>query len=189
MLVQVHRLLDEADAVVHFNGTRFDIPTLNKEFLLHGLLPPRPYKQIDLLTIVRRKFRFPSNKLNYVAHALGLGQKVPHIGHDLWVQCMAKDPEAWKAMEKYNKGDVLLLEKVYLALIPWIQSHPNHGLYAPELSKPICSNCGGTRVQRRGLDRSKTQIYQRFQCRECGTWLRSKKCDPPRENLLVQCST
>ena len=33
MLKEIHKLLDQADAVVHYNGSRFDIPTLNKEFL------------------------------------------------------------------------------------------------------------------------------------------------------------
>ena len=36
MLANVHALLDQADAVVHYNGSRFDIPILNKEFLLSG---------------------------------------------------------------------------------------------------------------------------------------------------------
>src|SRR5450759_3734245 len=35
MLKEIHKLLGEADAVVHYNGKNFDIPTLNKEFLLY----------------------------------------------------------------------------------------------------------------------------------------------------------
>ena len=42
MVRSVHKLLEEADAICHYNGTKFDIPTLNKEFLLEGLLPPSP---------------------------------------------------------------------------------------------------------------------------------------------------
>ncbi len=33
MLKSIHSLMDEADAIVHYNGNRFDIPMLNKEFL------------------------------------------------------------------------------------------------------------------------------------------------------------
>ena len=29
MLQGIHKLLDEADAVIHYNGKRFDIPSLN----------------------------------------------------------------------------------------------------------------------------------------------------------------
>ncbi len=45
MLEGIHKLLDEADAVIHYNGKRFDIPSLNKEFLLHGMFPPAPFKE------------------------------------------------------------------------------------------------------------------------------------------------
>ena len=57
MLAGVHGLLEEADAVVHYNGTKFDMPTLNKEFLVHKMTPPPPIKQIDLLKTVRSQFR------------------------------------------------------------------------------------------------------------------------------------
>ncbi|NIV35232.1 MAG: hypothetical protein GWN58_38990, partial [Anaerolineae bacterium] len=48
MLEGAWELLDEADAVVHYNGKKFDIPTLNREFVKYGFTPPSPYKQIDL---------------------------------------------------------------------------------------------------------------------------------------------
>jgi DNA polymerase III epsilon subunit-like protein len=86
MLKKIHSLLDECDAVIHYNGTRFDIPTLNKEFLEAGMPPPSPYHQIDLLKTSRKEFRFPSNKLDYVARALGLGQKTKHEGFELWIK-------------------------------------------------------------------------------------------------------
>jgi predicted PolB exonuclease-like 3'-5' exonuclease len=113
MLKKIHDLISEADAVIHYNGTKFDMPTLNKEFLLHDMNPPAPYKQIDLLKQVRSQFRFPSNKLDYVAQRLGLGSKTSHEGHELWVKCMAGDKDAWKRMEEYNIQDVVLLEKLY----------------------------------------------------------------------------
>ncbi len=112
MLKEVHALLEEADAVVHYNGTKFDIPTLNKEFIKVGMNPPSPYKEIDLLRIARGKFRFTSNKLDYVAQFLGLGSKHKHKGMELWKGCMSNDAPSWKTMERYNKQDVKLLEKV-----------------------------------------------------------------------------
>ena len=60
MLEGIHALLDEADAVCTYNGVKFDIPTLNKEFVKADMPPPSPYKQIDLLKVARRVFRFPS---------------------------------------------------------------------------------------------------------------------------------
>jgi hypothetical protein len=171
MLRKIHDLISEADAVVHYNGTRFDIPVLNKEFLLQHLAPPAPYKQIDLLRVVRKEFRFPSNKLDYIAQRLGLGKKTDHEGYQLWVKCMNKDPAAWKVMEKYNKQDVVLLEKVYDRLLPWIKSHPNHNLYGGD----GCPNCGSHRLQKRGFSYTTTGTFQRFQCTNCGSWSKSTK--------------
>ena len=176
MLKGIHGLLNDADAVVHYNGTKFDIPTLNKEFLLHSFNPPSPYKQIDLLRVVRSNFRFPSNKLDYVAQRLNLGKKHEHEGHELWVKCMNGDKDAWKRMEKYNIQDVVLLENLYGHLLPWIKSHPNHNLFADGHS---CPNCGSASLQRRGTAISATGTYQRYQCRSCGTWSQSTKTVKP----------
>src|SRR6478752_6173831 len=43
MLAEAYRLLEEADVVVHYNGVRFDIPHLNREFLEIGQTPPAPF--------------------------------------------------------------------------------------------------------------------------------------------------
>ena len=172
MLKGIHGLLNDADAVVHYNGTKFDIPTLNKEFLLHSFNPPSPYKQIDLLRVVRSNFRFPSNKLDYVAQRLNLGKKHEHEGHELWVKCMNGDKDAWKRMEKYNVQDVVLLENLYGHLLPWIKSHPNHNLFS---DGHVCPNCSSSSLQRRGTAISATGTYQRYQCRSCGTWSQSTK--------------
>lgn len=172
MLKGIHGLLNDADAVVHYNGTKFDIPTLNKEFLLHSFNPPSPYKQIDLLRVVRSNFRFPSNKLDYVAQRLNLGKKHEHEGHELWVKCMNGDKDAWKRMEKYNIQDVVLLESLYSTLLPWIKSHINHNLFA---DGQVCPNCGSESLQKRGTAISSSGTYQRYQCRDCGTWSQSTK--------------
>ena len=172
MIRKVHDLLSEADMVVHYHGTSFDIPTLNKEFLLHGINPPAPVQELDLLKVVRKRFRFPSNKLDYVAQRLGLGKKFEHEGHMLWISCMNNDPKAWKRMELYNRHDVTLLGRLYDRLLPWMKTHSNHNLYseAPE----CCPNCGSEKFQQRGLARSKTLSYQRYQCQACGSWFRSR---------------
>jgi len=172
MLEQIHILLDIADVVIHYNGQSFDIPTLNKEFIIHAFAPPAPYKQIDLLKVVREKFRFPSNKLDYVSQTLQIGEKVRHEGFELWVKCMARDVTAWKNMKKYNIHDVVLLEQLYTRLMPWITNHPNRSAYA---EKPVCTNCGASDAFKRGYAITRQSKYQRYQCRSCGGWFRSSK--------------
>lgn len=173
MLQRIHKLLDDADAVVHYNGTRFDIPTLNKEFLLHKLTPPSAYRQIDLFQTAKSRFRFVSNKLDYIAQQLGVGKKHVHEGFELWVRCMNKDAEAWKSMETYNKQDVTLLEQVYYLFRPWIRNHPNTGIYLGDGSS-VCPACGSEHLVRRGFAFTTTGRYQRYCCSDCGHWSRSR---------------
>ncbi|AFB70782.1 hypothetical protein MTPG_00031 [Methylophilales phage HIM624-A] len=172
MIKEIYALLEEADGVVTWNGARFDMPILNKEFLLLGLTPPSPYKDIDLLRTCRKQFKFPSNKLDYVAQALGLGEKVKHTGFDLWKECMAKDKEAWKMMKEYNIQDVVLLEKVYNKMLSWIRNHPNHNGYHAGV---VCPNCGSSNLIKRGVSCNTNTVYQRLRCKDCGKWSRSNK--------------
>lgn len=167
-------LLDQADIVVTWNGASFDIPHLNREFTLLGLTPPSPYKQVDLYLQARKQFRFTSNKLDHVAQQLGVGKKVSHAGFSLWVACMAGDDKAWAKMRRYNMQDVVITDKVYAHLLPWIVSHPHVALYGPDPSKDACGRCGG-KVQRRGTQTTLLGIFQRFQCTKCGGWSRKGK--------------
>lgn len=175
MIKAAHDLLDEADVVMHYNGDRFDIPRLNLEFVLAGLLPPAPYKSIDLLKVVRTNFQFQSNKLAYVSEQLGLAGKVKHEGHELWIKCLAGDPKAWAKMKKYNVQDTRLLEEIYEKLRPWISNHPHHGLYSGQ--DDVCPNCGAQNefLERRGFTTTSLGRFQRFRCKTCGTWSRSNR--------------
>lgn len=180
MLNRIYNLLELADAVIHYNGSRFDIPTLNKEFLLANKTPPSSFQEIDLLKTARNKFKFPSNKLDYIAQTLGVGSKTKHAGHQLWVDCLAGDANAWVMMEEYNKNDVILLEKVYNKLLPWIKGHPNVSLYKDDVS---CTHCGSGSLVKRGFYYSKTVKYQRYRCSDCGAWSRNKLGSSVKEGL------
>jgi len=172
MLRAIWALLDEADTVIHYNGQKFDIPTLNKEFVKYQLPPPSPYKQVDLMLVCKRAFRFESNKLGYVAQHLAVGSKVLNEGFTLWVKCMEGDPKAWRRMEKYNRGDVKVLEALYRRLLPWIPNHPNHSALD---DVECCPKCGGRNFQRRGEVLTTTLRYIRYQCQGCGGWFRGTK--------------
>lgn len=182
MLKRIHKLLDSADAVIHYNGTKFDIPVLNGEFLLNGLMPPKPYHQIDLYKTVKQKFKFPSYKLDYVAKALKLKkQKIHNAGHSLWKKCMDKDPDAWANMESYNKGDVEVTEELYGYLKPWIKGHPSWSVFTGSM---VCPTCGGSHNQRRGYRFTKAGKYPQFQCTSCGSWFRGNKSEAMTEKYL-----
>lgn len=182
----IWKLLDEADIVIHYNGKKFDIPTLNKEFLLLKLLPPSPYKQVDLYITVKKKFRFVSNKMEFVLKQLGFPGKLKTT-HELWVKCMNNDPAAWAKMERYNKADTRKMPPVYKRLLPWIDYHPNMGLYT-DMKKPVCTNCGSDKLWRRGLQHAITLTYKRYQCTNCGKWMRTRYAERKltNRNVLTQ---
>lgn len=178
MLRGVYDLLSEADAVCHYNGVSFDIPVLRAEFMEQHWGPPAPFAQIDLIKVARSA-RMASRKLDYLAQRLGLGHKIQHKGMDLWRECMAGDAKAWAVMERYNKQDVRLLVRLYKELRPWIKGHPNSRLYGAE-----GVDCRHEHVQARGWAVTRAGRYPRFQCKDCGSWLRGNKSDAPREKLL-----
>lgn len=172
-LAETHALLSEADRVVTWNGTTFDIPHLNREFLEHGFDQPAPYANVDLLRTAKKQFRFVSNKLDYVAQRLGVGAKLSHTGFQLWLDCMAGDEKAWKLMERYNRQDVVVTEKLYTKLLPWITGMPAAGLYSTGNSG--CGNCGAEKLVKRGFAHTAVSTYQRLQCGSCGKWSREAR--------------
>jgi hypothetical protein len=165
-------LIDQADAVIHYNGKAFDITHLNREFVLAGLAPPSAHKDIDLLTVARGRFKFASNKLEHVASTLGIGHKLHHSGFSLWIGCMKDDPKSWATMRKYNILDVLLTEQVYERLRPWVRNHPNVTLYEEGVSG--CPTCGEKeKLTKRGLEYTRVSVFQRWQCQACRSYSRT----------------
>lgn len=168
-------LLNEADVVLHYNGDRFDTPHLQREFMEQGLPPTSPFESIDLLKVVRKQFRFPSNKLQYVSQRMELAGKETTGGFELWVKCMDGDPKAWATMKRYNIRDVALLEEVYEELLPWIPGayHPN--LSIGEEDTLLCPRCGSGDLHRRGVRRTKTATYPQYQCQSCTSYFRGPR--------------
>lgn len=174
MIERAHELLSEADAVVTYNGSRFDLPHLNREFILQGLNPPEPYADIDLIKTVKRQFKFDSNKLAHVTEQLGLAQKMDTGGFDLWIGCMQNDPKSWATMKKYNIQDVKITEELYDKLLPWIKNHPNVGLYDDNLGG-TCPRCDSNNVTKQGHRYTAQGKYPRFQCSDCHGWFTGTK--------------
>jgi DNA polymerase elongation subunit (family B)/predicted RNA-binding Zn-ribbon protein involved in translation (DUF1610 family) len=180
MIKAVWELLSEADVVVTYNGDRYDIKRLNNEFMLTGLTPPKPFKSIDLIKTNKGRFDLPSRKLDYLVQRSGVGAKVKHQGFDLWVDCIAGDPKAWAVMEKYNRGDVLVTERGYLRILPWITNAPHIGMFTGD--EHSCPYCGSTKLKRDGTTHTNVQSYRLYECLNCHGWVRgvTKLQEPTR---------
>lgn len=120
LLQKLHELFCDADIIVGHNGNSFDIKKTNARLIYHGFAPPESYKTVDTLRVAKKYFKFTKNDLNSLGEYLGLGKKVKHEGINLWTDCMNNKRSAWKLMRKYNEQDVLLLEKVYKRMLPWM---------------------------------------------------------------------
>ena len=186
MVKAAHDLLSEADVVITYNGDRFDIKKLNQEFAKLRMAPPRPFKSIDLMKSNKARFDLPSRKLDYLVQRMGVGKKVPHTGFQLWIDCIARDAKALKLMEKYNRGDVIVTEKAYFRLLPWLTNAPHLGMFLRDQSFvcPYCATKIGSHLE--GLAHTNVQSYDLFQCKRCEGWSRglTKKQDPTRTRAL-----
>lgn len=162
-------ILDEADIAIAHNGARFDNKMANRFFVKEGMGPTSPYKTIDTLQVARGAFKFQSNSLNDLAEFLELGAKKKVTYADLEDDFLNNPtPRVERLMKQYNVQDVVLLEKIYLKLRPYIKNHPNLG----DLMRlhGACPKCGSTKLQKRGFNKAAAGDKQRYQCQNCGGW-------------------
>ena len=168
--------LSLADIVIAHNARKFDVPLIRARAIVHGMMPPSPYKVIDTLDIAKKEFRFVRNTLKNLAEELHCTPKDTHAkfpGFSLWSECIKGNDEAWEEMKLYNIEDVITLEEVYLKLRPWDTQHPNI-VSELEPEQIRCPKCGGVHLERRGFYFTNAGKYQRYQCKECGGWSSSR---------------
>jgi predicted RNA-binding Zn-ribbon protein involved in translation (DUF1610 family) len=168
LVADLWKLFDEAEIIVAHYGDSFDIKYSNARFIFHRLKPPSPYKTVDTKKVAKRVARFNSNKLDDIGELLGIGRKIK-TDFSLWQGCMKGDKKSWSKMCRYNEMDVILLEKTYHQLLPWMKNHPNIGTITSEF---CCPKCGSKALQSRGMAITSSMKYRRFQCQECGGWTR-----------------
>jgi hypothetical protein len=170
----IHEVLSEADVVIAHYGNGFDNKYVKTRALFHGLAPIPPFVSVDTQKIAKSQFLFNSNRLDYLGKFLGVGRKIEtKLG--LWMEVLRGSQKAIKEMVHYNKGDVSLLEKVFLKLRPFIPEHVNRELYGGGSHE--CPRCGSSHVQARGIHRAISRIYQRWNCQGCGGWYRTAKAE------------
>ena len=185
LLKKLWKLLDKADVVIAHNGKKFDIRKANARFVQNKMSPPSPYKIIDTLTEARKYFMFTSNRLGDLGKYLEVGSKMETGGFDLWIECMDNNKKSQAKMLKYCAGDVLLLEKVYLKIRPYMKTHPNLSIYIKD--RPACVRCGGLRVKKRGIEASPLGTRQEWFCNDCGKGFSTRNGKIIEKKKLPRC--
>jgi hypothetical protein len=172
MIGEIHTIMSSADAIVTYNGDRFDLPKLNGEFIQARLPPLPPITSIDLYKTVKQMGTI-SGKLAFIAPYLKIGKKMDAGGFRLWGDVLAGSKVAWAKMLRYNAQDTRLLGGLYRVLRPYIQNHPY--LAGSVKTQRECPRCESRRSQSRGVRRTRAYLIERIQCLGCGGWYDGKR--------------
>lgn len=175
-------LLDEADVLVTYNGNRFDIPHMGREFRKYHLGEPSPYVSVDLYRAIKKEEIWASHKLAYLTEQLNLSGKLDNSGWRLWKGVLSDDPvvraKAWREMRRYNKRDTSTTEELFLEYLPQIRNLPAAALYEDEISTElVCPSCKSGWIQSRGWAYTKTRRYPRYQCQACTKWFKGTRSE------------
>lgn len=174
MITAAWELLTEADVLITYNGEKADIPWLNEHFMDYGLGPAAPFKSVDLIKTNRRQFKLPYRRLDYLAGRY-MGESKQHTDFKLWVDCMANDPVAWERMRKYNANDVVLTEKLYLRMLPWLVDQPHIGVLSGVTAEWSCPKCGSDKIaKQQKVVNAFVRQYSLYRCTNCQGWLRDQ---------------
>jgi len=187
-------ILDAYDIIIGHNIDKFDLKKLNARFIYHGFEPPSSYQTIDTMKVLKKVFALSSNKLEYAVKYLGLDEKLTNrkfSGHSLWTSCLLEgDSEAWQEMKEYNIQDAKITLDLYDKLRPWIKNHPTLTLIEGDNNdndeQPIrCPRCNSESLVRRGFYFTRAGKYQRFRCKDCGGWCRSRASEKEGRNQPI----
>jgi uncharacterized protein YprB with RNaseH-like and TPR domain len=170
ILTQASKLLMEADLIVGHFASVFDRRFINGRLLINGLEPLPATKLRDTCMIARSVAKFSTNRLKHLAEILDLRHKKQESGWPgAWFKVMRGNLNALRGLGEYCKGDVLVLEDLYLKLRPFDNPHPR--MFT---DKEKCGACGGE-VTKWGFAYVGQNKYQRVVCKSCGRWDRKHK--------------
>lgn len=168
MLEQFMSVANDASELVGHNGDKFDLPWIRTRCIFHRIPMFPTYTTIDTLKHARSKFRFNSNRLDYIAQYLNVGEKLDTGGFDLWKDIVLnKDKDALEKMVMYCKNDVAILEKVYDQLSSYVPHKTHYGVINGH-EKYSCPECGSEDLrfsQKRYTAAGMPRIQ--LQCNEC----------------------
>lgn len=169
LVAKLRELFLQSDIIVAHNGDAFDFKKVTARMVYHNMKPINKVPSVDTKKVAKSHFEFNGNSLNDLGTYFKLGQKLKHTGFELWLGCLANKEADWKLMIEYNKQDVVLLEKLYERLLPWMSNHPSIAkITEPSLvSLNKCPICASKGTKKKGLHVLRKTVYQRRQCKNC----------------------
>ena len=170
MLTDFINVANTSDEMVGHNGDKFDLAWIRTRCLYHGIQMFPKYNTIDTLKVSRAKFRFNSNRLDYISKYLGIGQKIK-TEFNLWKGIVLdKDKKSMEKMIKYCKYDVVLLEKVFKKLNNHIENKVHYGVIFNQ-DRGTCPECGSDELEVSKRRTTATGLKKiQFKCSTCNKY-------------------
>ena len=167
LMVALLPILLRADEIVAQNGDRFDIPYINTRILANSLPVPPIWKTVDTLVIARKRFAFPSNRLDALGKFI-LSEGKLRTDIEMWKAIKERDcPKAMAKMVCYCKRDVSLLERVYDRIAGFHGPKTHMGVVQAR-ERWACAHCGAVDVRRDKTSiTAKGMVQYQMRCNDC----------------------
>ena len=122
--------LSNFDEIITYYGTAFDLKFIRSRYL-YWKNRDKSFKDIkfpwygyikhkDVYYMAKNRLRLHRTRLEDVCRQLNIKGKT-HIEGEYWIKALSGDEKSLKYILKHNKADVLILEKVYHQLIPYVR--------------------------------------------------------------------
>lgn len=184
LLQDIDDLFEEADVIVGHYSTKYDLPFIQTRRLIHGLpLLPVPI-HIDTWKLSKNYLKLNNNRMKTIAEGLRLDERKGGVSLLTWRRAKAHDLQAMKDISIYNLQDVRTQKAMGIALFPFTKIMPNWNVFSDEETVK-CQSCGSEHLQHRGYVYTKQNKFKRFQCQQCGKWMRSKVSETSKETTRL----
>lgn len=170
-LRNVHNLLSQAQIIVGHNVDRADVPWLAGDLYIEGNLPPLPpFKTVDTLKVLRRRFQSgaPFKSLDAFCQVVGIPAKTDRYDREAMERAVTeKSVPDRERLVAYCQGDVLCTQALYDWLRPHINNHPALFVDGKD-SLTVCHRCGHDTepIPRRYV--ANVLSYSMRRCTHCG---------------------
>lgn len=165
VVVKLIEAINKADAIVSYNGKKFDTKKLNTRALFWGLPPVTYPPHVDLIQDAKRVFKFPSNSMQNISDYLSLEGKISTSSSRLWQRCAEYEnydvcQNALEEMLTYNLQDIVATRDLHKRFMGWSKTTPNiatitkqvQGRNLKEDTELLCIHCGSSDVSKIMVD-------------------------------------
>lgn len=164
LVKQFYKVAEEADVIVGHNGDSFDKKWINTRLAYYEHPTIRHVDTEDTLKMCRRQFNMASFRLDYICKFFKIPGKLS-TSSDLWERVVRfNDRKALKEMGEYCDNDVIILDKLWKRIYPYVNHKINMSVYT---GSDVCPECGDKEYSKWGTRMTRAGTYQRFRCNKC----------------------